>query len=198
MSEDEHSVRLRADAARNTEQIRTAAIDAFRQRGLGVPLKEIATAASVSKATIYNRFEGRDGLVDAVIDELIAPEFFGAISRARGCADPWAGICSYVRDHRDLQYREPVFLDIILADYPNSPRFTAMCDAAMDIAKTLVAEGHRAGVVRGDFTVEDFHYATVSNALMLRHWPTQARDDYDRRTRFFLESLRTVVEDGEN
>lgn len=192
MSDDERTARLRADAARNAGQIRVAAIDVFRRHGLGVPLKEIAAAAAVSKATIYNRFDGRDGLVDAVIDELIAPDFFGAISRARRYADPWERVVSYVRDHRDLQYREPVFLDVILAEYPNSPRFNAICAAAQEIAESLIEDGHRAGVVRSDFTVGDLHHATVANALVLRHLPKPLRDDYDRRTRFFLDNLCPV------
>lgn len=193
MPDDERVAGLRADAARNAGQIRVAAIDAFRRHGLGVPLKEIAAAAEVSKATIYNRFEGRDGLVDAVIDELITPDFFGAISRARACADPWERVVGYVREHRDLQYREPVFLDVILADYPNSPRFTAICAAAQDIATSLIEDGHRARAVRSDFTVGDFHHATVANALALRHMAKPPREDYDRRTRFFLDTLRPVA-----
>src|SRR4051812_49488358 len=80
---------LRADAARNVAQIRAAAIAAFRGRGLSTPLEEIALAAGVSKATIYNRFGGRDGLIDAVIGELVAAEMHTIMGRARAVDDPW-------------------------------------------------------------------------------------------------------------
>src|ERR1700761_800275 len=80
---------LRADAARNVAQIRAAAIAAFHGRGLGTPLEEIAAAAGVSKATIYNRFGGRQGLIDAVIEELVAAQMYAIMDKAQRVEDPW-------------------------------------------------------------------------------------------------------------
>jgi hypothetical protein len=39
-------------------------------------------------------------------------------------------------------------------------------------------------------TAGDLYYADVANGLALRELPRPARTDYDRRTRFFLDSLR--------
>src|SRR6202044_511662 len=105
---------LRADAARNVAQIRAAAIAAFHGRGLGTPLEEIAAAAGVSKATIYNRFGGRQGLIDAVIGKLVAAEMYAIMDKALHVADPWRATASYVTSRRDLQYREPAFTDALL------------------------------------------------------------------------------------
>lgn len=181
---------LRADAARNVKQIRAAALDAFRGRGLHIPLEDVATAAGVSKATIYNRFGGRGGLIDAVIEDLVAADIRQAIDRAHALRDPWQRIACYVADHRDLLYREPTVIDIILLDYPDSPRFIALCDLAAHATQALIADGHRAGVVRDDFTIDDFNHATIATALTLKHWPKPVRADYDRRTRHFLDSMR--------
>src|SRR6202050_5698202 len=95
------------DAARNVAQIRAAAIAAFHGRGLGTPLEEIATAAGVSKATIYNRFGGRQGLIDAVIEELVGAEMRTIMERARQPGDPWERLAAYITDARALQYPEP-------------------------------------------------------------------------------------------
>src|ERR1700728_3401497 len=95
---------LRADAARNVAQIRAAAIAAFHGRGLGMPLEEIAAAAGVSKATIYNRFGGRQGLIDAVIEELVGAEMRTIMDRARQPGDPWERLAAYLPDARELQY----------------------------------------------------------------------------------------------
>jgi hypothetical protein len=54
---------------------------------------------------------------------------------------------------------------------------------------SLVQRCHDAGVIRQDFTAEDLYYADVANGLALRKLPRPARQDYDRRIRFFLDSL---------
>jgi AcrR family transcriptional regulator len=181
---------LRADAARNVAQIRAAAIAAFHGRGLDTPLEEIATAAGVSKATIYNRFGGRAGLIDAVIEKLVAAEMHAIMDKALQVADPWQAIATYVTDRRDLQYREPAFTDALLMTYPESGQLAAIATAAIDMTTGLVQRSHDAGVIHRDFTAGDLYYADVANGLALRRLPRPARQDYDRRTRFFLDSLR--------
>jgi len=181
---------LRADAARNVAQIRAAAIAAFRGRGLDTPLEEIAAAAGVSKATIYNRFGGRAGLIDAVIGTLVAAEMHAIMDKALHVADPWQAIATYVTDRRDLQYREPAFTDALLMSYPESGQLAVIATAAIDMTTSLVQRSHDAGVIRRDFTAGDLYYADVANGLALRKLPRPARQDYDRRVRFFLDSLR--------
>jgi len=181
---------LRADAARNVAQIRAAAIAAFRGRGLDTPLEEIAAAAGVSKATIYNRFGGRAGLIDAVIGNLVAAEMYAIMDKALQTADLWQAIAGYVTDRRDLQYREPAFTDALLMTYPESGELAAIATAAIDMTVRLIQRGHDAGVIHRDFTAGDLYYADVANGLALRKLPRPARQDYDRRVRFFLDSLR--------
>jgi AcrR family transcriptional regulator len=181
---------LRADAARNVAQIRSAAITAFHGRGLSTPLEEIAAAARVSKATIYNRFGGRQGLIDAVIGELVATEMYAIMDKARRVEDPWESMARYVTDRRDLQFREPAFTDALLMTYPESRHLVALAEAATAVTGDLVQRGHDAGVLHRDFTAGDLYYADVANGLALRDLPTPSREDYDRRTRFFLGSLR--------
>jgi AcrR family transcriptional regulator len=181
---------LRADAARNVAQIRAAAIAAFHGRGLGTPLEEIATAAGVSKATIYNRFGGREGLIDAVIEELVGAEMHTILDRARQPGDPWERLATYVTDLRDLQYREPAAVDVHLMTYPDSAQVAAQWNAGRATGIALVQQAHQAGVLRADFIADDLYQALVANGLALRHRPKPNREDYDRRGRFFLDSLR--------
>jgi AcrR family transcriptional regulator len=180
---------LRADAARNVAQIRAAAIAAFHGRGLGTPLEEIAAAAGVSKATIYNRFGGRQGLIDAVIEELVGAEMRTILDRARQPGDPWERLASYITDVRDLQYREPAAVDVHLMTYPGSAQVTAQWNAGRATGIALVRRARQAGVLRADFTADDLYQALVANGLALRHRPKPRRGDYDRRGRFFLDSL---------
>lgn len=183
---------LRADAVRNAEQIRRAAIDAFRGRGLGVPLEEVAAAAGVSKATIYNRFGGRNGLVDAVIEELVAGAIAETAARTRRIEDPWDRIVHFVTATRDLQYREPAAIDVLLQMYPDSPRLMEICHTSTVLSRELVEDGHRAGILRQDFTEDDFYQLTLTNGLALKHGPRPDRADYDRRTGFLLDGMKPV------
>jgi AcrR family transcriptional regulator len=181
---------LRADAARNVAQIRAAAIAAFHGRGLSTPLEDIAAAAGVSKATIYNRFGGRLGLIDAVIGDLVATEMYAIMENAQRLADPWDCLATYVTDRRDLLYREPAFTDALLMTYPESGQLVALAEAATATTNELVQRGHDAGVLRPDFTAGDLYYADVATGLALRDLPRPSREDFDRRTRFLLDSLR--------
>lgn len=182
---------LRADAARNVVQIREAALAAFRRRGLGTPLAQIAAAAGVSKATLYNHFGGREGLIDAVIEELVAAELHAAIDTARGVRDPWKRLSGWIAARRDLQYREPAFTDVMLGAPPSGSR--ALADLASEVTKMTtdaVRAAHDAGVLCPDLTAADIFWADVANGLALRQLRKPSRQDYNRRTRQFIDSLQ--------
>ena len=57
---------LRRDAERNRRRILDAAGPLFVERGLGVPLDDVAAAAGVGVGTLYRRFPDRDALVRAL------------------------------------------------------------------------------------------------------------------------------------
>ncbi|WP_167584451.1 TetR/AcrR family transcriptional regulator [Kineococcus rubinsiae] len=56
----------RADAARNRDRLVDAARTLFARHGLDVPLDHVATAAGVSRATLYRNFSDRDDLVEVL------------------------------------------------------------------------------------------------------------------------------------
>lgn len=180
---------LRSDARRNVERIHIAAVEAFREQGLAVPLEEIAAAARVSKATIFNRLGGRVGLIDAVIGDVVAGELRGVIDDARSVAGARERICFYVRAIRDLQYRLPAVNDVLLQEFPDSEKLMALCHAGGAFHETLVAEGHAAGVLAQGLTPDDFHALTLNNALALKYGGLPSKPDYDRRTAFVLGGI---------
>ncbi|MFF1487572.1 TetR/AcrR family transcriptional regulator [Streptomyces sp. NPDC058319] len=182
--------RLRADARRNAEQIRSAAIGVFQGRGLTVPLEEVAKAAGVSKATIFNRFGGRLGLVEAVIEEVVASELFALIDHARTIDDIGERITYYLTAIRDLQYHQPAFNDVLLRTFPHSQQLVEICRAGSDANEEFVAAARASGALRPEFTAGDLHALVVDNALALKHGERPPRDDYDRRTRYILDGIR--------
>jgi AcrR family transcriptional regulator len=180
---------LRTDARRNVERIRAAAVKVFRERGLSVPLEEVAAAAHVSKATIFNRLGGRIGLIDAVLDDVVAAELRSVIDDARSVAEVRERICSYVGAIRDLQYRLPAVNDVLLQEFPDSEPLMALCHVGGAFHDDLVAEGHAAGVLVHGFTPGDFQALTLDNALALKCGGRPVRADYDRRTTFVLGGI---------
>nr|WP_240930093.1 TetR/AcrR family transcriptional regulator [Streptomyces coryli] len=182
--------RLRADARRNSEQIRSAAIGAFQGRGLTVPLEEVAKAAGVSKATIFNRFGGRIGLIEAVIEEVVATELFAVIDHTRTLDDVDERITYYVTGLRDLQYRQPAVNDVLLQTYPHSQQLMEICKAGSEINDELIAAARPSGALRPEFTADDLYALFMDNALALKHGPRPPRADYDRRTTYLLDGIR--------
>ncbi|WP_306056075.1 TetR/AcrR family transcriptional regulator [Streptomyces castrisilvae] len=182
--------RLRADARRNSEQIRSAAIGAFRGQGLTVPLEKVAEAAGVSKATIFNRFGGRIGLIEAVIEELVASQLFAVIDHARAIDDVGERITYYLTELRDLQYRQPAFNDVLLQTYPHSQQLMEICRVGSEANEEIVAAARAADVLRPEFTAGDLHALVVDNALALKHGERPPRDGYDRRTIYLLDGIR--------
>ncbi|HYK95811.1 MAG TPA: TetR/AcrR family transcriptional regulator, partial [Candidatus Dormibacteraeota bacterium] len=62
-----------ATSAATHRRILDAAVATYRERGiLGARIAEIAAAADVSRATVLNHFGSPDGLMEAVVDEVLA------------------------------------------------------------------------------------------------------------------------------
>ena len=181
---------LRADARRNIDAIRAAAVQLFRERGLSVPLEDIAAAARVSKATIFNRFGGRVGLIDAVIDEVVAVELMNVIDEARSIEEVRERVVAYVRAIRTLQHSLPAVNDVLVQEFPDSEPLMELCRAGDAFHCELVADGHAASVLAPGVTAGDFQMLTIDNALALKHGRTRpARADYDRRTELILGGI---------
>ena len=62
---------LRADAARNREQILAAARQVFAEEGLGASVEEIARVAGVGMGTLYRRFPTKEDLVDELVQSTL-------------------------------------------------------------------------------------------------------------------------------
>lgn len=180
---------LRSDARRNVDRIRHAAVQVFREQGFSAPLEEVAAVAKVSKATIFNRLGGRIGLIDAVIDDVVAEELRTVIEDAQSVFEVRERICFYIGSLRDLQYRLPAVNDVLLQEYRDSEPMLALCHAGATFHDGLVAQGHAAGVLVDGFTPDDFQALARDNALALKHGGRPPRADYDRRTAFVIGGI---------
>ncbi|MEV4345104.1 TetR/AcrR family transcriptional regulator [Actinoplanes sp. NPDC049596] len=183
--------RLRADAARNVEGIRRAALDVFRASGLTTPLDEVAKAAGVSKGTIYHRFGSRQALIDAVVDDLVAERLRAIIEAVSSFDDPRTRFEEYLMRIWLLQYDEPAANDVLVRALPDSVQLTTLCDKANRFGRQLLEAAQSAGAIRPDLTPTDLTYLLLERGAALRACPEQSRPDYTRRLTFLLHGLRT-------
>ena len=182
---------MRADARRNVEGIRRAALDVFRTGGLTIPLDEVARAAGVSKGTIYHRFGSRRGLIDAVVDELVAARINDIIDAVDALDGPLLRFEQYLLRTWLLQYDEPAANDVLMRVLPDSEPLTCLFDRACHFGARLLADAQAAGVVRADITPEDLNYLILERGVIVRSCDQQTRADYQRRLDFVLRGLRT-------
>ncbi|GAA0489185.1 TetR family transcriptional regulator [Paractinoplanes deccanensis] len=183
--------RLRADARRNVEGIRQAALDVFRTSGLTTPLDEVAKAAGVSKGTIYHRFGSRRALIDAVVDDLVAERLRDIIEAVEALDDPLARFEDYLLRMWLLQYDEPAANDVLTRVLPDSVQLTTLCDKANRFGRRLLEEAQAAGAIRPDLTPADLTYLILERGAALRACAGQSRADYARRLDFLLHGLRS-------
>ncbi|MFC3500150.1 TetR/AcrR family transcriptional regulator [Micromonospora krabiensis] len=77
----------RRDQLRNRQRLVTAAREAFAEHGPEVALEEIARRAGVGTTTLYRHFPEKEGLIEAVLDDLAAAVRHNA-ELAMGHEDP--------------------------------------------------------------------------------------------------------------
>jgi AcrR family transcriptional regulator len=180
---------LRADARRNMEKVMAAAAEAFAADGLDVPLEDIARSAGVRAGTIYNRFGGREGLLDAVVADVAAGWLRAVIDRATGQDTAWSRFTAFVEGMCEEQAADPVFNDVFSRRYPDAPGLRAVCDQSLAFGAGLIRDAQACGALRPGFSASDLARIFAVNAYLVRDCP--AGDDGWRRTlQFTLDGLR--------
>lgn len=182
---------MRADAQRNAEKLRAAAAELFQERGLQVPLKEIARRAGVSHGTLYNLFGTREALIDEVVTDRAAGLLDEVAQRALSFGDAWEGFAYYVDKVCELQATDPAVADLVGGRYPGAERLMTACGRTMDAAQRIVERAHEAGALRPDFTNADLVFALAANALLSRATAATAPTAWRRQVAFLLDGLRT-------
>ncbi|MEO3798123.1 helix-turn-helix domain-containing protein [Nonomuraea sp. B10E15] len=145
---------LRADAQENRDRILDTARTLFSERGLEVPMREIARCAEVGPATLYRRFPTKQALIDdALTDELRACRQIVE----DGCADPdpWRGFSSVVEGLSVLNVQNRGFVDAFMSANPQASVFAEHRTALLRRLRALASRAKRAGRLRHDFATDD-------------------------------------------
>ncbi|ETK31376.1 TetR/AcrR family transcriptional regulator [Microbispora sp. ATCC PTA-5024] len=180
----------RADARRNSDRIVRAAIEAFEDAGIAVPLEEIARRAGVGIATVYRRFGDRDGLVRTAFQTYFAEEVEPLALAAPEERDPFRGLVRALTAAVDTLAAHRVLL---AAAKESGALSVDIAERFMGPLGEVLAAAQRAGQVRGDLVVRDLA-AIVVMALATARGGDPGRDDRRRYLALLLAGTRPSAE----
>ncbi|HEY3873652.1 MAG TPA: helix-turn-helix domain-containing protein [Actinocrinis sp.] len=167
----------RSDAQRNRARVLSAAVDAFAEAGLAVPVHEIARRAGVGTGTVSRHFPTKDDLYDAIVLDRVERLVSRGLELAR---DPEPGRAFF--EFFALWVREGAVnrgLAQALAGVGFDMEAAAL-RAGLDINGTLeilLKAAQQAGTVRADAAIVDV------KALLLGCCMTRYHKNSDERER---------------
>ena len=154
---------LRVDAERNRQRLIAAARQVFAERGLHVPMEDIARRAGVGVATLYRRFPSRAHLVAGAFGAKMRA-YADAVDQALADPDPWAGFCGYLERVCAMQAGDRGFANVLTMTFPADEQFEAERERASCQLGELVSRAQDAGKLRPDFVAEDVAIMLMANA----------------------------------
>nr|WP_062332770.1 helix-turn-helix domain-containing protein [Herbidospora sakaeratensis] len=174
---------MRKDAVQNRERLLRAARQLFADRGLDVPLDEIARVAGVSIGTLYNRFPTRDALVEAVFADRRAT-VADLAERALAADDAWDGFAGFLTGVCELQAADLGYNDLAARTAPVDG------DRGPALMIEIVERAQRAGTLRGDVTLTDLAFVIWGVAATIAATRQTAPGAWRRHLALMLDGLR--------
>src|SRR5271157_191041 len=170
---------LRVDAERNRGRIVEAARAKFAERGLDVPLEEVAGQAGVGIATLYRRFPTRDDLIAACFERRVE-EYAAAAEQALQAADGWSGFSAYVERICAMQAADRGLNDVLTRTFPNATVLEGHRMRGYELSLQLIERARAEGSLRADFVSEDLVLLLMANAGVVQAAGNAAPDAWRR------------------
>ena len=181
---------MRADAARNRGRILKAAQKAFAERGLDVPLEDVADRAGVGIATVYRRFPSREDLIAACFEHRVE-EYARAAEDALQAPDGWSGFRSYVERICAMQAADRGLKDVLTRTFPDARALEAHRARGYELSVRLIERAQAEGTLRADLVPQDLVLLLMANAGVVQGTGTAAPDAPPRFVALLLDGLRS-------
>lgn len=181
---------MRADAQLNRDRILDAAAELFADRGISVPLEEVARRAGVGVATLYRRFPTRADLAAATFERNIS-RFTEAVDRALADGDSWNGFRALVFELCALQASDAGLREMLTTAFPPSSVVEQRTAEAVEKLRALMARAQRDGSLRGDVTVADVVVMLLANAGVVGATGDTAPDAWRRFAALMVDAFST-------
>lgn len=185
----ERSRPLRADAERNRERIVTAAARLFAERGLSVPLEDVARSAGVGVATLYRRFPTRTELAIAAFERNIT-SYIEVVEKALANPRPWEGFRDLVFDLCALQASDPGLRALLTTAFPASSVIEQRVAETVANVGEVIIRAQQDGSLRPDIGVGDVVVTLLANAGVLEATREHAPDAWRRFAALMVDSFR--------
>jgi AcrR family transcriptional regulator len=180
---------LRADAQLNRDRILSAAAELFADRGLGVPLEEIARRAGVGVATLYRRFPTRADLAAAAFERSMS-KYTEAVDRALANPTAGDGFRGLIFDLCELQARDAGLRDLLTTSFPARSTIEKRTGEAVDKLKELIGRAQADGSIRADLVVADVVVLLLANSGVLAATGKAAPDAWRRFAALMVDAFR--------
>jgi AcrR family transcriptional regulator len=189
VSEADSPRRLRADAERNRLRILDAAAVLFAERGLEVPLDDIAARAGVGIGTVYRRFADKDALIDALFEDKMRGIEALALEAVR-IADPWEAFETFMRGVSGMHAADRGLKEAMLSDEGGRERAALARDTIAPLGQMLLQRAQQAGAVRADLVASDVPLMHFAVGFIADKTRDAAPDAWQRILTILLDGLR--------
>jgi AcrR family transcriptional regulator len=186
---------LRADARRNRERIVSSARELFAREGPEAQMDEIAARAGVGIGTVYRHFPTKAALLTAMVRERFQ-EFAEIAMLAEDTDDPREALAIVMRRSSEAVEGDMGFQLAMMGS--NELEWEGIEEQKAVLAAVLTRIIGRAisvGVVRDDFTFEDFGMVMCGITSTMYYKPGSA--DWRRHLAIILHGVRAPVGDLE-
>jgi AcrR family transcriptional regulator len=184
---------LRADAQLNRDRILAAAGELFAERGLSVPLEEIAARAGVGVATLYRRFPTRADLAAAAFERNISG-YTRAVDRALASPRAWDGFCALIFELCELQAEDAGLRDLLTTEFPANSAVEQRTGEAVEKVRALIERAQNEGILRPDVTAGDVVVLLLANAGVLKATGDTASGAWRRFAALMVDAFRARPE----
>ena len=164
---------------------------AFSERGLDVPLEDVADRAGVGIATLYRRFPSRDHLIAACFEQRLE-DYARLAEEALAAPDGWTGFVAYVEGICSMQAADRGLKDVLTRTFPDAKALEAHRKRGYDLSVRLIDRAKAEGALRSDFVTEDLVLMLMANAGVVQAAGDAAPDTWKRFIALVLDGCRST------
>jgi AcrR family transcriptional regulator len=183
----------RADARRNRERVLSAATETFAEYGLDAQMDDVARRAGVGVGTVYRHFPTKEALLTAMVRDRFQ-EFAEIATVAEDTIDPRRALETVMRRSAEAVEGDVGFQLAMMGS--NQLEWEGIEEQKAVLAEVLTRIIRRAvdaGVVRDDFTFEDFGMMMCGITSTMYYKPGSA--DWRRHLAIIVHGVRPPVRD---